>query len=74
MVKRFVAGILWFYAVASMWNGVALSSGAPGAAGLLLGALVAVVIWSEAWRLLRPARRESPADLPSAATALDPTA
>jgi hypothetical protein len=75
VVKRIVAGILWFYTVASVWNGIALLTGAPGGAGVLFGALVAIVVWSNAWRVLGPTRRESQsADRPATATAFDPTA
>jgi hypothetical protein len=54
MVKRVVAGVLWFYTVASIWNGIALASGWPAAAGLVLGALVAVVVWADPLHLLAP--------------------
>jgi hypothetical protein len=74
MVKRIAAGVLWFYAVASVWNGVALASGWPAAAGFVLGALVAIVVWSDPLHVLAPppAARVRPAARPTGLGALDP--
>ena len=73
MVKRAAAGILWFYATASIWNGVALASGWPAAPGFVLGALVAIVVWSDPLHVLAPtpAAQTQPADRPTGLGALD---
>jgi hypothetical protein len=74
MVKRVVAGVLWFYTVASIWNGIALASGWPAAAGLVLGALVAVVVWADPLHVLTPpasASEARAAERPARIGALD---
>jgi hypothetical protein len=72
VVKRVVAGVLWFYTVASLWNGLVLATGVLSGFGLLLGALVAVVVWSNPTRMLwAVARRQESADRPTRVAALD---
>lgn len=74
MVKRVAAGVLWFYAIASVWNGVALATGWPAAAGFALGALAAIVVWSDPLHVLAtpPAAEARPADRPTGLGALAP--
>jgi hypothetical protein len=74
MLKRVAAAVLWFYAVASVWNGLAMASGWPAAAGFLLGALVAIVVVADPLHILAPspASRPRPAQRATAVGALEP--
>ena len=54
MVKRVAAAILWFYAVASVWNGMAMGSDLPAVAGFALGAFVAIVVWADPLHVFAP--------------------
>ena len=74
MLKPVAAAVLWFYAVASIWNGLAMESGWPAAAGFLLGVLVAVVVVAGPLHILGPSRaaRARPAEKPTAVGALEP--
>ena len=43
MAKRILASVLWFMAIAYLWNLVALYTGLPQAPGIVLGLAAAVL-------------------------------
>ena len=59
MLKRSIAGILWFFTAWSAWTLVAYALGWPGTLGVLLGLAVAAVVVVDPGRRIWT-RREVP--------------
>ena len=50
MIKRTIAGILWFFTAWSAWTLVAYAIGWPGTLGVVIGVAVAGVVVVDPWR------------------------
>ena len=49
MIKRTIAGILWFFTAWSAWTFVAYAVGWPGTLGVVIGVAVAGVVVVDPW-------------------------
>jgi hypothetical protein len=61
MGKRTFASVLWFLAVGSAWNYLAMVSDLPSSIGLALGAAVAVLVWVDPLRRIWSTAQDAPA-------------
>jgi hypothetical protein len=60
MIKRTVAGILWFFTAWSAWTLLAYAVGWPGTLGVVVGAAVAGVVVVDPWRRIWDRRAAVP--------------